>query len=100
MLEGQNSDRQLTIKLFFYLEGDGLSGHLQKVDGFAQRLAFKTDTVDSQDPIPYVNSPCPGHTVTHTQIGKRRHTGTQSNVEVSVMHTLEKSTMRRVCVLR
>lgn len=30
----------LTVELFFYLEGDGLSGHLQQVDRFAQGLAF------------------------------------------------------------
>lgn len=67
----------LTVKLFFNLEGDRLSSHLQQVDGFTQRLAFKTDAVNSQNPIPYVNSPCPGHTWkhtnSHTHIGKRTH---------------------------
>lgn len=49
----------LTVKLFFYLESDRLSSHLQQVDGFAQRLPFQADTVDSQDPITYMYSPCP-----------------------------------------
>ena len=52
----------LTVELFFYLEGDRLSSHLQQVDGFTQRLSFKTDAVNGQNPIPYMNSPCPGHT--------------------------------------
>ena len=45
--------------MFFDLEGDGLSGHLQEVDGLAQRLSFQTDPIDGQDPVPYVDGPGP-----------------------------------------
>lgn len=51
--------RQHTVTLFLNLEGDRLSGHLQEVDGLAQRLPFQTDAIDGQDSVPYVDGPGP-----------------------------------------
>lgn len=52
-------ERQHTVTLFLNLEGDRLPGHLQEVDGLAQRLPFQTDAIDGQDSVPYVDGPGP-----------------------------------------
>lgn len=51
--------RQHTVTLFLNLEGDRLPGHLQEVDGLAQRLPFQADAIDGQDSVPYVDGPSP-----------------------------------------
>lgn len=45
--------------MFLDLECDGLPGHLQEVDGLAQRLPFQTDPVDGEDSVPYMDGSSP-----------------------------------------
>lgn len=45
--------------MLFDLEGDGLPGHLQEMDGLAQWLSFQTDPIDGQDSVPYMDGPGP-----------------------------------------
>lgn len=45
--------------MFLNLEGDRLPGHLQEVDGLAQRFSFQTDAINGQDSVPYVDGPGP-----------------------------------------
>lgn len=52
-------ESQRTVTLFLDLEGDRLPGHLQEVDGLAQRFPLQTDAIDGQDSVPDVDGPGP-----------------------------------------
>lgn len=41
------------------LQCDGLSSHLQEVDGFAQRSALEANAVDGQNAVPHVDGTSP-----------------------------------------
>lgn len=57
-MKGETGGRR-TVGLFLDLQGDGLPGHLQEMDGLAQRLPFQTDPIDGQDAVPDMNSSGP-----------------------------------------
>jgi hypothetical protein len=50
---------RLTVQLLLDLQCDRLACHLQQVDGLAQWPALETNTVDSQDTVPYVDGASP-----------------------------------------
>lgn len=51
---------RLTVQLLLDLQGDGLTSHLQEVDGLTQRPALEANAVDGQDTVPNVDRASPG----------------------------------------
>lgn len=48
-----------TVGFFLDLKRDRFSSHLQEVNGLTQRFSFKTDPINGQDSVPYMDGPSP-----------------------------------------